>query len=134
MLTFEAADVEVDPFELEEVVKLADEWLSELLILLHTQRRLSALKHNLIFFFLVPQFQTKKFPNWKGCVTKSTIPTATHQPVRQPLPPQMDQLLHHQLLQRLTPAVTRRSCVDPSLNTVHASMVKNANLHMDKLN
>ena len=35
MLTFEAADdVEVDPFELEEVVELADEWLSELLILL----------------------------------------------------------------------------------------------------
>ena len=25
MLTFEAADVEVDPFELEEVVKLADD-------------------------------------------------------------------------------------------------------------
>jgi len=35
VLTFEAADdVEVDPFELEEVVELADEWLSELLILL----------------------------------------------------------------------------------------------------
>ena len=35
MLTFEAADdAEVDPFELEEVVELADEWLSELLILL----------------------------------------------------------------------------------------------------
>ena len=35
MLTFEAADdVEVDPFELEEVVELADEVLLELLILL----------------------------------------------------------------------------------------------------
>jgi len=34
VLTFEAADdVDVDPFELEEVVELADEWLSELLLI-----------------------------------------------------------------------------------------------------
>ena len=53
MLTFEAADdVEVDPFELEEVVKLADEWLSELLILL---RNLSNLE-----FFFVWNWDTKK--------------------------------------------------------------------------